>query len=89
MKSKKIKDTFGGLEGDQVKTAPKGFAKDDPNIDLLRYKQFFLKRTFKDKEVTDKNFLNEVVKTYKSVAPFFDYMSDILTHDLDGVPLYK
>jgi len=86
---KKIKDLFNGLEGDQVKTSPKGFSKEHPAIDLLRYKQFFLKRHFKDAEVKDKNFMKEVVKTYKAVGPFFNYMTDILTHDLDGVPLYK
>jgi len=88
LKLKKIKDTFNGLEGDAVKTAPKGYSKDHPAIDLLRHKQLFLKRHFKDKEVTDKNFMKEVVKTFKNIQPFFDYMSEILTHDLDGVPLY-
>lgn len=89
LKSKKIKDTFNGLEGDAVKTAPKGFSKDHPAIDLLRYKQLFLKRHFTDKEVLDKNFMKEIIKTYKNVQPFFNYMTEILTHDLNGVPLYK
>ena len=86
--SKKFKDTFGSLEGEQVKTAPKGYSKDHPSIDLLKYKQLIVTRKFTDKEVKDPNFIKEVVKTYKSVRPFFDYMSDILTHDLNGVPLY-
>jgi len=88
LKLKKIKETFNGLEGETVKTAPKGFSKDHPAIDLLKHKQLFLKRSFKDKEVTDKNFLKEVIKTFKNVQPFFNYMTEILTHDLDGVPLY-
>ena len=86
--SKKFKHTFGDLEGEQVKTAPKGYSKDHPSIDLLKYKQLIVTRKFTDKEVKDPNFIKEVVKTYKSVRPFFDYMSDILTHDLNGVPLY-
>lgn len=87
--SKKIKDMFNGLDGETVKTAPKGFSKDHPAIDLLRHKQLFLKRHFTDKEVLDKSFIKEVVKTFKNVQPFFNYMTEILTHDLDGVPLYK
>ena len=46
-------------------------------------------KNFSDTEVTKPNFLKEVVKTYKVLRPYFDYMSEILTHDLDGVPLYK
>lgn len=87
--SKKFKDNFGILRGDQVKSAPKGFSKDDPAIDLLRYKSMYVFREFKDTEVSSKTFIKEVGKTYKAIQPFFDYMTEILTHDLDGVPLYK
>jgi len=89
LKSKKFKDMFGELRGEQVKSSPRGFDKNHPAIDLLKYKQLLVHRNFKDKEVLSENFLKEVVKTYKAIMPFFDYMTDILTHDLDGVPLYK
>lgn len=87
--SKRFKEQFGSLMGDQVKTAPKGIAKDHPDIDLLRFKSMYVFKKFKDKEVLSEAFLPEVVKTYKSIQPFFNYMTEILTHDLDGVPLYK
>ncbi len=89
-KGKKFKDTFPNLmEGEQLKTAPKGFPKDHPAIELLRYKQFLTYKPYKDSEVTDKGFLKQIVKDYKAVRPFFDYMSEILTHDLNGVALIK
>ena len=88
LKSAKFKNTFGELRGDQVKSAPKGFPKDHPAIDLLRYKQMYAMRSFSDKEVTSPNFIKEVVKTWKNIRPYFDYMSEILTHDLNGRPLY-
>ncbi|MCP3927791.1 MAG: DUF2461 domain-containing protein, partial [Bacteroidetes bacterium] len=78
-------NTFGSLIGDQVKTAPKGFSKDHPAIDLLRYKQFLVKHSFSDDEVFAHEFLNEAVKTLQNMRPFFDYMSDILTTDANGV----
>jgi hypothetical protein len=31
---------FGAMDGDQLKTAPQGYDRDHPAIDLLRYKQF-------------------------------------------------
>jgi uncharacterized protein (TIGR02453 family) len=82
---KSIKSSFGHLQGSQVKTAPRGFAKDHPAIDLLRYKQFWFERSFSDKEVLAPDFLTRVNKSYQSIRPFFDYMSDVLTTDLNGV----
>lgn len=84
LKSKKIVSVFGAMGGDQVKTAPKGFPKDHPAIDLLRYKQFWFERSFSDKEALAKDFLKQVNDTYKAIRPFFDYMSDMLTTDLNG-----
>ena len=44
-----FKKTWGTLEGDAVKTAPKGFAKDHPDIELIRHKQFLFIKKFDDK----------------------------------------
>lgn len=85
--AKKVKDYFGGLHGDQVKSAPKGYKKEHPAIDLLRYKQFLMMRPFTDAEVLDKGFVKEVSKTFKAMRPFFDYISDVLTTDENGVPI--
>ncbi len=78
---------FGVMQGEMVKTTPKGFSKDHPAIDLLRYKQYWFEHTFTDSEVLDNGFLENVNKTFKGIRPFFDYMSEILTTDLDGQPL--
>lgn len=86
-------DTFkqffkNGLEGEELKTAPKGFDKTHPDIDLIRKKQFLIGRNFSNKEVLASNFKDEVVKTFAAMRPFFDYMSDVLTTDLNGESLY-
>ena len=85
---KQFVDFFGQLEGDEVKSAPKGFSRDHPDIDLLRKKQFLLIRNFSDEEVLEPGFVKDVVKTYKAMRPFFDYMSEVLTTDENGVPLF-
>lgn len=82
--SKKFKESFGTLDGEQVKTAPKGFAKDDPAIDLLRYKQFLVVHTFKNADVMKADFPKIMADQFKNMRPFFDYMSEILTTDLNG-----
>ena len=84
IKSKAFKDNFGELQGEQLKSAPKGFDKEDPNIDLLRYKQFLLSKSFTDEEVLAKDFHKKVAKSFKAMLPFFDVMSEYLTTDLNG-----
>jgi uncharacterized protein (TIGR02453 family) len=89
LKSKKFIDNFDQLEGEKLKTSPKGFDKDHPAIDLLRHKAFLTHKYYKDVNVTSDDFMKEVVKSWKAIRPFFDYMSNILTHDLNGVSLLK
>jgi len=82
--SKSFKSHFGTLGGEQLKTAPKGFEKDDPAFDLLRYKQFLVSKQFEDKLASKEDLAKEIISSYKAMRPFFDYMSDILTTDLNG-----
>lgn len=87
IKTKSFKSHFGELIGEEVKTAPKGYKKDHPDIDLIRKKQFLLIRKFSDKDVLSPNFAAAVIDTFKAMRPFFDYMSDVLTTDENGVPI--
>lgn len=79
-----IADTFGSLRGETVKTAPKGFDKDHPGIDWLRYKQFLLRHDFTDQEVLSPDFVKTVDHTFQQLRPFFDYMSEVLTTNTNG-----
>ncbi len=87
--SKSFKKHFGTLQGEKLKSAPRGFVNDHKDIELLKMKQFIVTKQFTDKEVLDSSFMSKLVSSYKAIRPFFDYMSDILTHDLNGTPLYK
>ena len=78
---------FEKLEGESLKTAPRGFDKEHTDIDLIRMKQFIVTRQFSDDEVLSPNFLEEINESYKAMRPYFNYMSDILTTDLNGVSL--
>jgi len=87
LSSKNFTATFGTLQGEQVKTSPKGFDATHEAIDLLRYKQFLVIKRFTDEEVTSPNFLNEASQTFKNMRPFFDYMSEVLTTNSNGQPI--
>jgi uncharacterized protein (TIGR02453 family) len=85
--SKSFKTHFGTLKGEKLKTAPKGFNKADVAIDLLVYKQFLVSKPISDRVVNSPAYLDEMVKTFVAMRPFFDYMSEILTTNLNGEPL--
>ena len=82
--AKNFVNYFGMLNGDELKTAPSGYDRDHPAIDLIRKKQYIIGRNFKDKEVTDESFLKEVILTFEAMRPLFDYMSEILSTNLNG-----
>tara|TARA_B100000809_G_scaffold266834_1_gene332027 strand:- start:392 stop:1075 length:684 start_codon:yes stop_codon:yes gene_type:complete len=86
--SKSFRDTFATLDGEQLKTCPKGFDKEHPALDLLRYKQFIISKKFTDKEVLSSDFANKVSETFKEMRPFFDYMSESVTTDANGASLF-
>ncbi|WP_179334846.1 DUF2461 domain-containing protein [Winogradskyella costae] len=87
LKDKTFKDSWGDFTGDELKTAPKGFNKEHEAIDLIRRKQFIFVKKYTDKEVLAGDFLIDVNLTFKNVRPFFNYMSDVLTTNLNGESL--
>jgi uncharacterized protein (TIGR02453 family) len=81
---KTFRKYFGALEGESLKTAPAGFDRDHPAIDLIRMKQFLVRRSFTDDEVVQPGFPKDVLKTFGAMRPFFDYMSEVLSTNLNG-----
>lgn len=87
MNAQKFKSAWGNLVGNELKTAPKGFSREHPNIDLIRKKQFIFTKKYTDQEVLSPDFLKNVGASFKAIRPYFDFMSDVLTTDLNGVSL--
>jgi len=75
LNKKAFKDTFGEIEGDKLKTAPKGYPKDHPEIELLRHKSFHVAHGCSDKEVLDIGFVNHAVKVCKTLYPFDEWLN--------------
>ncbi len=89
MSDARFNQYFGTLQGDELKTAPRGYDKDSPVLDLIRKKSFTVSRQFTDKEVLSDNFLQEVKLTLQAMRPYFDYMSMVLTTDMNGESLLE
>ena len=81
---KRIKDFWGDMKGDELKKSPKGFDSDHQHIDMIKKKQFIFIKKLKEKEILDLAFQKNLVNYFTSIRPFFNYMSEILTTNLNG-----
>jgi uncharacterized protein (TIGR02453 family) len=87
LNNKRFKSVWGELQGEAVKTAPKGYTKDHPHIDLLRFKQHIFTINYSDSEICQPDFIDRADSVLQAVRPFVDYMSEVLTTNADGESL--
>jgi uncharacterized protein (TIGR02453 family) len=66
---------FGQIEGEKLKSAPKGYSSDHPHIELLKFKSFLVTNEVTDDAVHDPGFLNHVVNVCKAMKPLNDFLS--------------
>jgi uncharacterized protein (TIGR02453 family) len=78
IESPKFIKYFGGLGGETLKTAPQGYAKDHPQIDLLRYKQFLASHTLSDSAVVADDLVPHILDVSKTLRPFISYFNDLV-----------
>lgn len=74
---KSFSNMFGAMYGEALSKAPNGYSPENPNIELIKLKQFIVKRNFDDDMVCSKNFISELVFSYKEILPFLNFF-DVL-----------
>jgi uncharacterized protein (TIGR02453 family) len=67
---------FGKIEGEKLKTAPKGFLSDHPHIELLKLKSYLVINEVSDKIVVGNDFSDHVLKVFKAMKPLNDYLNN-------------
>ncbi len=67
---------FGAIQGDTLKTAPSGYDKQHPEVDLLRHKQFLAVHTLSNADVTAKEFVSHVIDVCAALKPFIIYLDE-------------
>jgi len=70
-----IKDTFGEMQGEKLKTSPKGFEKDHPYIEYLRHKSFVLSQPIADTDIRSGAFVAIALEAYEKMKPFHSFLS--------------
>ena len=82
---KEVKKRFGQLKGDELKTAPRGYDRDHPDMDLIRKKQYLLVREYNGVKALDKDFHIQVARDLEAMIPVFDVLTEYLVYDGNGV----
>lgn len=79
LNDKKFKSAFGSLDDfDKLKTAPKGYPKDHPHIDMLKHKSYIVSHYFSDKQVKGKKFLKKLIDVCKTAKPLNDFLNQAI-----------
>ncbi len=73
-KAPAFRQYFGELRGDRLKVAPQGYAKDHPEIELLRLKQVLTLHPLTDDLVTSADLVPHVVQVFTAMKPLLDYL---------------
>jgi uncharacterized protein (TIGR02453 family) len=74
-----VQKLYGGMQGEQTSRVPRGFDPAHPAADLLRYKQFLLFTTLDPAIATTPALYKELVKHFRAMAPFIDFLNAPLT----------
>jgi uncharacterized protein (TIGR02453 family) len=75
--------TWGDLMDDQLKSMPRGFEKDHPAAQLLKYKSFVVSKRFSDKEVSSPQFFSQVVETLAIGIPLVRFINEAISLSKD------
>jgi uncharacterized protein (TIGR02453 family) len=71
--SKDFLKHFGKISGTKLSRPPKGYEVDNPNIEFLKFKQWYVQRDLDDGLVLSKQLIPEILKSYKAALPFFHF----------------
>ena len=70
-----FKKFFGTMEGEKLKTTPKDYSADHPEIELLKHKSFLATHMLKDNDVLAGNFLKHAATVFKALYPFDQFLN--------------
>lgn len=75
LNGKSFKSYFGEMQGEKLKTAPKDYPKDHPEIELLKYKDFLAVHELSDQLVLSDDLINHTAKVFKAMQPFDNFLN--------------
>ncbi|MBA7521281.1 hypothetical protein ES705_13386 [subsurface metagenome] len=69
---------FDGMFGEQLNNPPRGFPKDFPDIDLLKYKSYGFSKMKTNKEMMHADILEDIIARFRSLFPFILFLNEAI-----------
>ncbi len=69
-----FRKVFEQQYGERLKTAPKGYPKDHPELDLLQLKNHIFLHKVEDKKATSSNYVDQVVEGIRILHPYIKFL---------------
>lgn len=77
-RARTFRSVLGTLEGEKLTRVPRGFVKEDPAAEYLRFRQFLAGREFPPEFATSAEFYPALVETYKAIMPLIRFLNEPL-----------
>jgi uncharacterized protein (TIGR02453 family) len=71
-------EQFGAVEGERLKTAPKGYDRAHPEIGLLQLKDILAVHHLTDQQVQAGDFPEKTLAACRAMKPFMDYLNEVI-----------
>ena len=73
-----FKKDFTHLEGEKLKTAPKGFEKDFPDINLLQYKSYTVSTSLSENQLLSADVIHQMIKVSSQLIKLNSFLNSAI-----------
>ncbi|TGL87121.1 DUF2461 domain-containing protein [Leptospira congkakensis] len=79
LENQKFVQNFGTtFYAEKLKTAPKGFAKDHPALEFLKYKGFAVAKKIKNTDLTSNHFMDDAIQSFQTIYPLNQFLEETM-----------
>jgi uncharacterized protein (TIGR02453 family) len=73
-----FRKAVGSLDGERLTRVPRGFAKDDPSAEYLKFRSFLVGRELEPQFATTAEFYPALVSTFRAIVPLVRFLNESL-----------
>lgn len=75
-----FKKRFPEIMGERLKTAPQGYPKDHPDLDLIQYKSYAVSQPLSNETLSSPDLLAEISYGWKEIKVLNDFLNKAMEH---------
>jgi hypothetical protein len=78
LNNKNFKKYFDGIHGEKLKSAPRGFSKDLPDLDLIKNKHYAVIHKVTDEFWLKENLIENIIKVFEEQKAFNAFLNELV-----------